>query len=102
MTSVACHVGAVPGWIDLRSPVRRSPLALALVAVVIAGLAAATAAFAVMDKTIRLDVDGHRTTIRTFSDDVDGALRKAGIDLGVHDTVAPDLSAPLHDGSQVI
>ena len=81
---------------------RRSPLAIALVAIVVAGLAAASAAFAVMDKTIRLDVDGRHTTIRTFSSDVSGALRKAGIQIGTHDTVAPDLAAPITNGSQVI
>jgi uncharacterized protein YabE (DUF348 family) len=82
--------------------VRRSPLAIGLFALVLAALCAATTAFAVMDKTIRLDVDGHRTTVRTFSGDVAGALHKAGIELGAHDTVAPDLSAPVEDGSQVI
>jgi uncharacterized protein YabE (DUF348 family) len=82
--------------------VRRSPLAIGLFALVLAALCAATTAFAVLDKTIRLDVDGHRTTIRTFSDDVSGTLRKAGITIGRHDTVAPDLTAPVEDGSQVI
>jgi resuscitation-promoting factor RpfB len=82
--------------------VRRSPFAIGLFALVLAAMCAATTAFAVLDKTIRIDVDGHRTTVRTFSDDVAGALRKAGIELGAHDTVAPDLTAPLRDGSQVI
>ena len=31
-----------------------------------------------------------------------GALRKAHIRLGQHDTVAPDLAAPVRDGSKVI
>jgi uncharacterized protein YabE (DUF348 family) len=82
--------------------VRRSPFAIGLFALVLAAMCAATTAFAVMDKTIRIDVDGHHTTVRTFSDDVAGALRKAGIELDAHDTVAPDLTAPLHDGSQVV
>lgn len=81
---------------------RRSPFAIGLFALVLAAMCAATTAFATMDKTIRLDIDGYRTTVRTFSDDVAGALRKAGVELGAHDTVAPDLSAPLRDGSQVI
>lgn len=81
---------------------RRSPLALTLFAAVLVALTAATTAFAFLDKTIRLDVDGRRTTIHTFAGDVAGALRKAGITLGPHDTVAPDTSAPVHDGSQVI
>jgi uncharacterized protein YabE (DUF348 family) len=92
----------VPGWFDVRSLVRRSPLALALFAAVLVALMAATTAFAVMDKTIRLDIDGHRTTVRTFAGDVAGVLRKAHLELGAHDTVAPDTSAPVRDGSNVI
>ena len=91
-----------PGWTDVRRPVRRSPLAIALFALVLAGLTAATTAFAVMDKTIRINIDGHRTTVRTFADNVSGVLRKAGLTLTAHDTVAPDLSAPVSDGSEVI
>jgi uncharacterized protein YabE (DUF348 family) len=82
--------------------VRRSPLALALFAAILAALAAATTAFAVMDKTISLDIDGQRTTVRTFAGDVQGVLRKAHLELGVHDTVAPDLTAPVSDGSRVV
>jgi uncharacterized protein YabE (DUF348 family) len=82
--------------------VRRSPLAIALLAAVLVALGAATTAFAVMAKTVRIDIDGHQTSVQTFSGDVAGALRKAHIELGVHDTVAPDLTAPVHDGSKVI
>jgi uncharacterized protein YabE (DUF348 family) len=82
--------------------VRRSPRALALFAVVIATLTFATTAFATLEKTIRLDIDGRQVSVRTFAGDVAGVLRKARIDLGRHDTVAPDLHAPVHDGSKVI
>ena len=81
---------------------RRSPRALALFAVVIATLTAATAAFATMEKTVRLDVDGRQVSIHTFAGDVAGVLRKAQVGLSAHDTVAPDVHAPVHDGSQVI
>lgn len=81
---------------------RRSPLALILVAVVLSSLGLAATAFATMDKTIRLDVDGHRITVRTFASDVSGVLRKANLTVGAHDTVAPDPTAPVHDGSSVI
>jgi uncharacterized protein YabE (DUF348 family) len=82
--------------------VRRSPVALVLLAAVLATLGFAATAFATMDKTIRLDVDGHQVTVRTFASDVAGVLRKANLQLGPHDTVAPDASAPVKDGSQVI
>lgn len=81
---------------------RRSPLAIALFAAILVSFTAAATAFAVMDKTIRLDVDGHRVALRTFAGDVAGVLRKAHLDLGPHDTVAPDPAAPVHDGSRVI
>jgi uncharacterized protein YabE (DUF348 family) len=92
----------VPGWIDVRSLVRRSPLAIVLLTAVLAAFAAATTAFAVMDKTVTVKVDGQRLTVRTFAGDVAGVLRKAGVDVGPHDTVAPDLTAPVRDGSTVI
>ena len=92
----------MPGWIDVRSLVRRSPLAIALLTAIIASLVAATAAFAAMDKTVTVTVDGQRTTVDTFASDVAGVLRKAGVEVGKHDVVAPDLTAPVHDGSQVI
>jgi resuscitation-promoting factor RpfB len=82
--------------------VRRSPLALALFAVVIVTLTLATTAFATMEKTIRLDVDGQQASVRTFAGDVAGVLRKAHLELGAHDTVAPDVHAPVHDGSRVV
>jgi len=69
---------------------------------ILAALAAATTAFAVMDKTISLDIDGQHVTLRTYAGDVAGVLRKAHLELGVHDTVAPDLTAPVHDGSRVV
>jgi uncharacterized protein YabE (DUF348 family) len=82
--------------------VRRSPLALVLFAVVIATLTAATTAFATMEKSVRLDVDGQHLTVSTFAGDVAGVLRKAHLELGPHDTVAPDLRAPVHSGSRVV
>ena len=81
---------------------RRSPVAVVLVTAILATLGFAAAAFATMDKTIRLDVDGRHLTVRTFATDVSGVLRKANLTLGAHDTVAPDPTAPVHDGSDVI
>ena len=74
----------------------------ALAAAVLASLGFAATEFATMDKTVRLDVDGQHVAIRTFASDVAGVLRKAGIVLGSHDVVAPDVNAPVHDGSAVV
>ena len=81
---------------------RRSPLTIALFAVVVLALGGSVTAFAMMDKTVRLDVDGQHVSVRTFAGNVAGVLRKAHLVIGPHDTVAPDLSAPVHDGSAVV
>jgi uncharacterized protein YabE (DUF348 family) len=75
---------------------------LALFGAILVSFVAAATAFAVMDKTVRLVVDGRPVAVQTFAGTVAGVLRKAGLDLGPHDTVAPDLSAPVGDGSDVI
>jgi len=82
--------------------VRRIPYRLVAYAATIAALSTGVTAFAAMDKTVRLDVDGHTIAVRTFASDVSGVLRKAHVPLQAHDTVAPDLSAPVRDGSRVV
>lgn len=81
---------------------RRSPIRIALLAIVLLALGGSLTAFAVMDKTVRLDVDGQHLSVRTFAGNVAGVLRKAHLAIGPHDTVAPDLSAPVRDGSSVV
>jgi uncharacterized protein YabE (DUF348 family) len=92
----------VPGRNDARRLVRRSPRSLIAFAIVIATLCGGTVAFAMLGKTVKLDVDGRQVTVQTFASNVAGVLRKAHIHLGVHDTVAPDVGAPVRDGSKVI
>ena len=81
---------------------RRSPLAVISVTAILASFGVAATAFATMDKTVRLDIDGRHVAVRTFASDVEGVLRKAHLTIGPHDSVAPDTSAPVHDGSRVI
>jgi len=52
---------------DVRSIARRSPIVLTVFAVVTAALAATTTAFAALEKTVRLEVDGQQLTVRTFA-----------------------------------
>src|SRR3954451_13149199 len=87
---------------EVRRSVRRSPLAFAVFAAVLAALTVATAAFATMEKTVRLDVDGKQVAVSTFAGDVAGVLRKADVGVGAHDTVAPDVRAPVSDGGRVV
>ena len=81
---------------------RRIPNRFVAYAVTIAALSTGVTAFATMDKTVRLDVDGRTVAVRTFATDVSGVLRKAHLKLSPHDAVAPDLSAPVRDGSRVV
>ena len=92
----------MPGRTDARRRVRRIPYRLAAFAATIAALSTGVTAFATMDKTVRLDVDGHTIAVRTFAGNVAGVLRKAQLKLSPHDAVAPDLAAPVRDGSRVV
>src|SRR3954452_20258051 len=92
----------VPGRTDARRRVRRIPYRLVAYAATIAALSTGVTAFAAMDKTVHLDVDGQTIAVRTFAGDVSGVLRKAHVQLQPHDAVAPDLSAPVRDGSRVV
>ena len=80
----------------------RSPRLLIVFGLVIALLCGGTAAFAMLDKTVNVNVDGRTVAVHTFASDVSGVLRKAHLRIGAHDAVAPDLQAPVHDGSKVI
>jgi uncharacterized protein YabE (DUF348 family) len=82
--------------------VRRLPYRLVAFAATLGALGTGVTAFATMDKTVRLDVDGHVVAVRTFATDVAGVLRKAQIHLQPHDAVAPDLQAPVRDGARVV
>jgi uncharacterized protein YabE (DUF348 family) len=82
--------------------VRRIPYRLIAYATTIAALSMGVTAFATMDKTVRLDVDGRVVAVHTFAADVSGVLRKAHLQLQPHDAVAPDLTAPVRDGSRVV
>ena len=81
---------------------RLKAVRLAAFAGVVVALSTTVTAFATMDKTVRLDVDGRVVSVRTFATDVAGVLRKAHLQLSPHDTVAPDLAAPVRNGARVV
>ena len=96
------RAGFRPGGPTLGDVCAASLYRLVAYAATIAALSTGVTAFAAMDKTVRLDVDGHTIAVRTFAGDVSGVLRKAHVQLQAHDAVAPDLSAPVRDGSRVV
>jgi uncharacterized protein YabE (DUF348 family) len=79
---------------------RRWPLIAGLSAVAI--VASGSVAFAEVQKTVTLDVDGTTKTITTYAGSVAGMLESQGVRLGERDVVAPGTDAKLSDGDQVV
>ncbi|MDQ1689625.1 MAG: resuscitation-promoting factor RpfB [Frankiaceae bacterium] len=81
---------------------RKTPVALAVYAGVIIGMAGTTTAFASLDKTVTITVDGQSKQVRTFARDVGGLLARQHLKVGAHDTVAPRGGTKLTEGSKVV
>jgi uncharacterized protein YabE (DUF348 family) len=73
-----------------------------LYAAVLAGVVGATVAWANVDKTVTVRVDGEVQKIHTVAGSVRGVLAVAHYPVGEHDVVAPDLDARVHNGSQIV
>ncbi len=73
-----------------------------LYAVVVTGVVGATVAWARVDKTVTLRVDGDTSTVHTTAASVQGALADAKLTIGAHDIVAPAATAKIHNGSQIV
>ncbi|MDQ1733601.1 MAG: resuscitation-promoting factor RpfB [Pseudonocardiales bacterium] len=75
-----------------------------LYGLVIAGLLGGTAAWATGDssKSIALRIDGQNQQVHTTASNVQGALSAAGVTVGAHDIVAPDLGSRVKNGSQIV
>jgi uncharacterized protein YabE (DUF348 family) len=75
-----------------------------LYGLVIAGLLGGTAAWATGNsgKSIALRIDGQNQQVHTTASNVRGALTAAGVKVGEHDIVAPDLGVTIKDGSQIV
>jgi resuscitation-promoting factor RpfB len=71
-------------------------------AAVVVSLVAGAVGFAHFDKSVTLSVDGKSSAVRLFGSTVGDVLSSQGIKLGVHDLVAPAVSAPLQDNEKVV
>ena len=82
----------------------RPSLKFGLYGLVIAGLLGGTAAWATADngKTIALKIDGQSRQVHTKASNVRGTLRSAGVTVGEHDIVAPDLDSSVKSGGEII
>ncbi|MEX3504674.1 transglycosylase family protein [Corynebacterium sp. LK2510] len=66
-------------------------------AVIVGGAATAAAT----SKNVTVDVNGEAATVRTFSADVEGALKAAGVEVGAKDLVYPALGETVASGDLV-
>jgi uncharacterized protein YabE (DUF348 family) len=75
-----------------------------LYGLVIAGVLGGTAAWASgpTDKSVGLTVDGQSRQLHTTASDVRDALAAAGMQVGSHDLVAPDLNSAVRNGSAIV
>jgi uncharacterized protein YabE (DUF348 family) len=81
--------------------VRRS-IKFGLYAAILAGVVGATVAWANVDKTVTLRVDGQVQKVHTVAGNVRGVLAVAHYPVGAHDVVAPALDARVHNGSEIV
>jgi resuscitation-promoting factor RpfB len=80
---------------------RNKTLLLGLVAAIVLALVGTTAAYATLNKTVTVSVDGKTSTVRTFSDNVGEVLAAKGIKPTAHDSVVPAVDAPVNDGTEI-
>jgi resuscitation-promoting factor RpfB len=59
-------------------------------------------AWATVDKTVTVSIDGTAKKVHTLAGNVRGALSDAGYQVSDHDLVAPAVGAHIHDGSKIV
>ena len=73
-----------------------------LYAAVLAGVVGATVAWARVDKTVELRVDGESYKMHTVASNVRGVLLAAHYPVGAHDVLAPALNAKVRNGTTIV
>lgn len=80
----------------------RRSMKYGLYAAVLAGVVGATVAWANVDKTVSVRVDGEVQKVHTVAGSVRGVLQVVHYPVGDHDVVAPGLNARVHNGSTIV
>lgn len=80
----------------------RRSMKYGLYGAVLAGVVGATVAWANVDKTVTLRVDGQVQKVHTVAGSVRGVLQVVHLPVGTHDVVAPGLNARVHNGSTIV
>lgn len=83
-------------------PARPARFTVAAQAFVLALVIAGTAAFATLDKTVTLEVDGRTTTVDVVARTVGDALDAQGVEVSAEDVVVPSPSTLLRPGAVVV
>jgi len=80
----------------------RATLGRVVVVALLLTLSTGAATAIAMEKTLTVEVDGQPVALRTMSSDVTGALKKAGLQVGEHDILAPSAAAPIASGDTIV
>ncbi|MGH3424592.1 MAG: ubiquitin-like domain-containing protein [Nocardioidaceae bacterium] len=80
---------------------RKRVAIIAVNVAIVLSIVGGTAAYATLNKTVTLSVDGKEKSVRTFGSKVSDVLEAEHIKVGEHDVVAPDADASIEDGSRV-
>lgn len=80
----------------------RATLGRGVVVALLLTLSTGAATAIAMEKTLTVEVDGQPVALRTMSSDVTGALKKAGLQVGEHDILAPSAAAPIASGDTIV
>jgi resuscitation-promoting factor RpfB len=91
----------ITGSFEQRSPVLKRLAVSAVYVLVLGALVVGTTAYVRLDKTVHISVDGKVTDVHSYAGSVGGVLSRAGIRVGVHDSLSPKASASVHDGSTI-
>ncbi len=80
---------------------RNKTLLGGLVTAIVLALVGTAAAYSTLSRTVTVSVDGKVSEVRTFGDNVGEVLASQGIEPDTHDSVTPDVSTPVRDGSRI-
>jgi len=81
---------------------RPSVVRLGLYGTVVTGLVGGTVAWASLDKTVDVSIDGVSHSVDSYSPNVKGVLADAHIPIGPHDSVTPKLGSPIDSGDKIV
>lgn len=85
-----------------RSILSRTTLLRAVVVALLVTLTTGAATAVAMQKEVTVRVDDQAIALTTMSSDVSGVLAKAGLTVGVHDTLAPSASSSVASGDTIV